>query len=100
MVNTAIKLIGTHFKSNSTIDIRECSETLWIVPQDPCATTNSIAVKTNSRGRFVSSFTLQTCPGASSTPGFSETCYVGDPTPSGVDTISLIGGASLTVTGP
>jgi hypothetical protein len=101
MVNTSIKLIGTHFKAKSTITIKECSKAEWVVTQDVCDTTNSIVVKTNGGGRFTSSFTVQTCPeGTTSPPGFSETCYIGDPTPSGVDVIDLVGAATITVTGP
>jgi hypothetical protein len=50
---------------------------------------------------FKSSFTVQTCPGSTTTsPGFSETCYIGDPSPSGIDVINLVGAAKITVTGP
>ena len=101
MVNGSTTLIGTNFKPRKSITIKECSETTWIVPQSPCDSTNSIVVKTNSHGEFTSSFTVQTCPGGTSTaPGFSETCYIGEPTPSGVDVINLVGAAKITVTGP
>jgi len=98
MVNRSIKLIGTHFKANSTITIEECSKTAWIVPQDPCDTTNSIVVTTNGSGRFTSSFTVKTCPGGKTSP--PQTCYIGDPMPSGIDVIDLVGSATITVTGP
>jgi len=100
MVNHTTKLIGTNFKSKKSITIKECSETTWIVPQDPCGT-NSIVVKTNRYGGFTSSFTVQTCPGGTNTgPSFSEKCFIGDPTPSGIDVISLVGATKITVTGP
>lgn len=101
MVNSSIKLIGTHFKSGATLTIEECSQKTWIVPQDPCDTSNAIVVRTKGGGRFSSSFTVQTCPGtATSPPGFSQGCYIGDPTPSGIDVIELVGAAAITVTGP
>jgi len=102
MVNKSIKLTGTHFKANSTITIEECSSTAWVVViQRPCDTKNLIAVKINGGGRFTSAFTVQTCPGGTtSSPGSSQTCYIGDPTPSGVDVIDLVGAVTVTVTGP
>ena len=100
MVNRATDLTGMNFKSKKSITIEECSETTWIVPQDPCGT-NSIKVKTSSHGGFMGSFTVQTCPGGTNTgPSFSEKCYIGDPTPSGIDVVSLVGAAKITVTGP
>jgi hypothetical protein len=100
MVDHSIKLIGTNFKPKRSITIEECSETTWIVPQDPCGT-NSIILKTNSQGGFTRSLTVQTCPGGSNTgPGFSEKCYIGDLRPSGIDVVSLVGAAKITVTGP
>jgi hypothetical protein len=100
MVNNTTKLVGTGFKPKKSITVKECSESTWIVPQDPCGT-NSIVVKTDSHGGFTSSFTVQTCPGGTNTgPSFSETCYIGDPTPQGIDVITLAGSAKITVTGP
>ena len=101
MVNGSTTLIGTNFKARKSITIKECSEKTWIVPQNPCASTNAIVVKTNAQGGFTSSFTVQTCPGGTtSSPGFSETCYIGDPMPSGIDVINLVAAARITVTGP
>jgi hypothetical protein len=101
MVNRSTSLVGTNFKPRKSVTIKECSETNWIVPQDPCQSSNSIVVKTNGRGAFTSSFTVQTCPGGMTTsPGFSEKCYIGDPTPSGIDVITLVGAVRVTVTGP
>jgi hypothetical protein len=101
MVNGSTTLVGTNFTPRKSITIKVCSETSWIVPQNPCDSTNSVVVKVNRQGMFKSAFTVQTCPGdTSTTPGFSETCYIGDPSPSGVDVINLVGAAKVTVTGP
>jgi hypothetical protein len=101
MVNGSTTLTGTNFKPRKSVTIKECSEKTWIVPQDPCDSTNSIVVKANGQGGFTSSFTVQTCPdGTTTPPGFSERCYIGDPTPSGIDVITLVGAARITVTGP
>jgi len=101
MVNGSTTLVGTNFTPRKSITIKECSETTWIVPQNPCDSTNSIVVKINRQGTFKSSFTVETCPGDTSTsPGSSETCYIGDPSPSGIDVINLVGAAKITVTGP
>jgi hypothetical protein len=101
MVNTATKLIGRNFKPSTTYTVKECGMTSWSVPQNPCDSTNSIVVTTNAHGGFKSAFIVQTCPsGANSSPGFSQTCYIGVPTPSGIDTIALVGAARITVTGP
>jgi hypothetical protein len=101
MVNSSTTLTGTNFKPRKSITLKECPETTWIVPQNPCDSTNSVVVKVNSQGTFKTSFTVQTCPGGTTTePGFSETCYIGDPSPSGIDTINLVGAVKITVTGP
>ena len=100
MVNTATKLIGKNFKPSTAYTVKECGKTFWIVPQDPCDSTNSIVVTTNAHGQFKSSFTVQTCPSGNSQPGFSQICYIGVPTPNGIDTITLLGAARITVTGP
>jgi len=98
MVNTKTKLVGTNFKPSTSLTIEECGQKNWIAPQDPCDSTNSIVVVTNSRGQFKSPFTVQTCPGG--TPGFAERCCIGVPTPTGVDTVTLLGAATVVVTGP
>lgn len=100
MVNTATKLTGTHFPPNSTLTIKECSQTTWIVPQNPCTTNNVIQVKTNAYGSFVHKLTAEVCPGPAVPPGFAELCYVGEPVPRGIDTITLRGAEQITVTGP
>jgi hypothetical protein len=101
MVNTATKLYGKNFAPSTTLTVKECAEKNWIVPQDPCDSTNSVTVTTNAEGQFRTKFTVQTCSsGSDVSPGFSEKCFIGVPTPSGVDTISLVGAARITVTGP
>jgi len=101
MVNGSVRLVGTHFKAGSTLELAECSQTTWIVPLHPCDTTNAVTVKTKGAGQFTTTFTVQTCPGgATGPPGFSETCYIGSPTPTGIDVIELVGSATVTVTGP
>jgi hypothetical protein len=101
MVNTTTKLTGTHFPASTKITIKECPQTLWVVPANPCDTDNSITVKTNAQGQFHAVFTVHTCPDTVATPpGTSQTCYIGDPHPSGIDTITLEGAVKITVTGP
>jgi hypothetical protein len=102
MVNTDTHLVGTGWPADKTLHISECSQRSWIVPQNPCATSNMISVTTNASGDFKTTLTAAVCPGASGSDsfGFSETCYVGVPHPVGVDTIKLVGAAKITVTGP
>jgi hypothetical protein len=102
MVNTTVKLIGTGFKPHATLDLMECGSTNWIVPQDPC-NTSTITVTTNGRGHFVQTFEATLCPRSSSGGGHpvtEERCYVGDPSPSGIDTINLVGHVKIIVTYP
>ena len=101
MVNTATNLVGKNFAPSTTYTVKECGSKNWIVPQNPCDSTNSIVVTTNRHGQFKSSFTAQTCPsGGDSSPGFAQKCFIGIPTPSGVDTMNLVGAVRITVTGP
>jgi len=101
MVNKTTKLTGTHFKANQTITIKECSQQTWIAPQNPCDTKNPITVTTNAKGQFKGTLTVHTCPGVTPvTPGFVETCYIGAPVGTGIDTLNLLGAVAITVTGP
>jgi hypothetical protein len=101
MVNTTTKLTGTHFPASTKITIEECAQSTWVVMSNPCDTDNSIKVKTNTKGQFHAVFTVHTCPDTvAAPPGFSQTCYIGDPHPSGIDTITLLGAVKITVTGP
>lgn len=97
MVNSATKLTGSNFPASTRITIKECSSTSWYVLANPCV--SAIKVKTNASGGFKTSMTIHGCPGSSGT-GTSETCYVGEPTPYGVDTMTLTGAAKITVTVP
>jgi hypothetical protein len=101
MVNHPIKLVGTGFVPRSTLTIKECSRTSWVVNQNPCAN-NAITVATNSNGTFRGTITAVLCPKIPGrlTPRPAETCYVGEPVPRGVDGIRLLGAAQITVTYP
>jgi hypothetical protein len=101
MVNTHMKVTGKNFPALAKVTIEECPRSGWIVPQNPCDTTNVLHVTTNAKGRFSHLMVAQVCPGGTTTsPGFSETCYVGEPSPRGIDTVTLVGAAQITVTGP
>jgi hypothetical protein len=100
MVLRTTKLNGSSFPAKSKITIEECASTFWIAPQDPCDTTNSIQVKTNAGGHFQSVLTVHACAANNTTPGFSQTCYIGEPKGTGVDTEALVGAVAITVTGP
>ena len=102
MVNTKTTLIGRNFTPDTTIRLLECSQKTWIVPEDPCANGNAVTVATNAKGAFRTQMTAEVCPGVPSTPppGFAEHCYIGQPVPQGIDTITLVGAVRITVTGP
>lgn len=104
MVGAATKLTGTNFPADATLTIKECSQTTWIVPEDPCVTSNVISIATNSNGDFVTTMTAEVCPSPTPTPvagpGFVQNCYLGQPVPQGIDTITLVGASRITVTGP
>ena len=103
MVNTTVRLVGTGFPAHATLVIEECGSTTWVVgTQAPCDTSNTISVATNRRGRFTSPFKVELCPRPNppTPPVTRETCYVGNPQPRGIDTITLVGAAKITVTYP
>lgn len=101
MVDQDTRLTGRNFAPHATLQVTECSETSWIVPQSPCDTTNTVTVTTNAKGGFKASLEALVCPGTGgSSPGFAERCYVGVPQPFGVDQVRLLGAAAITVTGP
>ena len=103
MVNTKITLTGTGFPARTKLAIKECSSTGWVVvAQRPCDTANAISVVTDRHGRFVHAFKVQLCPRLKIGPGpvTRETCYIGNPQPRGVDTITLVGAARVIVTYP
>ena len=99
MVDTATNLIGTDFADNETFTIKECAEQTWIVPQDPCVSSNAIQVTTNASGAFEAALNVEECATPAAMPGITENCYVGEATPQGIDTITLLGAAEITVTG-
>jgi hypothetical protein len=104
MVRTATKLTGTNFPADATLTVKECSQTTWIVPETPCASSNVIRITTNSTGDFETTMTAEVCPGPTPTPvappAFVQSCYIGEPVPQGIDTITLVGASRITVTGP
>lgn len=103
MVNTKIALTGTGFAARSKLTIMECSSRGWVVvAQHPCVSNNKISVLTDARGRFTRKFKVELCPRTTtgSGPATRETCYIGNPHPEGIDTISLVGAVRVTVTYP
>jgi hypothetical protein len=103
MVNTKISLTGTGFPARTKLTIEECSRTTWVVvAQLPCDTDNAISPTTNAHGGFTGRFKVELCPRTTvgAGPVTKETCYIGRPQPRGVDTISLVGAARITVTYP
>ena len=103
MVNTTTTLTGSGFKRHKKLTIWECSARNWIVPQQICNHRNAVKVRTNSRGGFTVKFKALVCPAGSAPAaykGFSRHCFIGVPTPRGVDVVVLVGSTRITVTGP
>jgi hypothetical protein len=100
MINTKTTLTGTGFPAKTKLTIKECPNTGWIVPQNPCVKNNSISVLTDSHGKFTRQFRVELCGGKHGPEPTSQICYIGDPHPEGIDTISLLGAAKVTVTYP
>jgi hypothetical protein len=101
MINTKTVLTGTGFAPATKLVVEECSATSWIAPEDPCASSNIIHVRTTAAGNFKHSMTATICPSdGAPKPGFVQRCYVGVPHPFGVDQVRLLGATSLFVTGP
>jgi len=102
MVDKAATLTGSGFAANSSVQLQECGATMWIVPQEPCDTANEITVAVNSAGRFKASIKVLLCPRElpPTLPVTQESCYIGAPQPTGLDTVSLTGAAKITVTYP
>jgi hypothetical protein len=101
MVNSSTTLTGTGFPPSTTIALQECGKTGWIAPQSPCASSNGISVTTNAVGGFKTAFKVSLCPdGVRGREPTSEICYIGEPKPSGIDTITLLGAVKITVTYP
>lgn len=103
MVNTVVSLTGSGFAAKAKLSIMECSNRGWVVvAQHPCVSDNKISVATDAHGRFVRKFRVKLCPRSTTGTGpvTKETCYIGNPHPEGIDTMSLIGAARITVTYP
>jgi hypothetical protein len=98
MVNTYTTVTGHHFLPHQTVSLRECSQTSWIAPQNPCDTNNGRTVTANSFGTFVTRMKVEACPRLAA--GISEQCYIGVPKPTGIDTIELTPNAGIVVTFP
>lgn len=99
MVNGTVRLTGAHFPKAKSVVLDECSAPGWAVPSDPCVSTSSVTLFTTARGTFKTTYTVKLCPGGPGI-GTSETCYIGEPKPYGVDTIRLLGAVPVTVTWP
>ena len=56
MVNATTTLTGVGFPAKSKVHLEECGAALWVVPRDPCVTTNAITVTTNALGGFTTPF--------------------------------------------
>jgi len=102
MVNASTILHGSGFRPHHKLLLWECSVRTWVVPMKACNHRNAVTVRTNAVGRFTVRFTVLVCPKPQRLvpAGFSRTCYIGEPQVQGVDTVTLIGAAKITVTGP
>ncbi len=99
MVNTDTKVRGSHFTPGQTVQLVECSQSQWVVPQNPCVTNNTKTVTANRYGAFRTKMKVEACPSGSQPPGLSETCYIGVEN-FGVDNVTLQPFASIVVTFP
>jgi len=100
MVNTKTTLTGRGFPAKTKLTIAECARTSWVVTANPCVRTNKISVLTDAHGRFSHQFRVVLCGGKRGPEPTSQICYIGAPHPEGVDTITLVGAATVTVTYP
>jgi hypothetical protein len=102
MVTKTVVLTGRGFPANTLLRLQECGARSWIVPQEPCDTTNEITVMTGPRGRFTTDFEAQLCPRLipPKPPVTEETCFLGEPELTGEDTAGLLGAAKMIVTYP
>jgi hypothetical protein len=99
MVNADTTVHGSHFNPGQTVHLVECSQTMWVVPQQPCDTNNTKTVTANGRGAFKTKMKVEACPAAAQPPGLSETCYIGN-VHFGIDNGTLQPFASIVVTFP
>ena len=100
MVNTNTTLTGRHFPPTSSLRLVECSRITWVVTQKPCDTNNTVTVTTNATGHFTTPFKAELCPGGTRVGPTAVRCYIGVPTPSGKDTVTLRAAVPITVTYP
>jgi hypothetical protein len=100
MVNSKTTLTGTGFPAKTKLTIEECSASGWVVTKRPCNGANKISVVTDAHGRFSRKFKVVLCGGKRGSGPTSQICYIGSPHPEGLDTITLLGAAKITVTYP
>jgi hypothetical protein len=105
MVNTTVKVRGKGFAPNASITLAECSKTAWSLPEAPCVDGNQVTVTTNANGKFHAKMTAKLCPVGPTvvtpgTPVTQETCYIGQLTPTGIDTLALVGAAPIQISWP
>ncbi len=100
MVSSATVLTGTRFPAHARLRLRECGRRFWLVPEEPCNTSNAITIETNRYGRFKATFDVELCPEGTTGKGPTERiCYVG-PVQFGEDTGELQPAARVVVTYP
>ena len=73
MVNTIVTVTGKGFAPNSSVTLRECGRTSWLVPEEVCNTENAVTVQTGRGGRFATPFKAQVCPEGSVGKGADRT---------------------------
>ena len=100
MVNANTSLTGTGFPAKTKLTIEECATANWVVTSRPCKGAYKISVRTDAHGRFSAKFRALLCGGKRGSGPTSQICYIGNPHPQGVDTITLLGAAKITVTYP
>jgi hypothetical protein len=100
MVSSPTTVSGAGFPANSLLKLRECGRTFWLVPEEPCNTSNAITVKTDRYGHFKATFHVELCPEGKVGKGPTErTCYIGR-VQFGEDTGELQPAARISVTYP
>jgi hypothetical protein len=100
MVSSATALTGAGFVANSRLHLRECGRRFWLVPEEPCNTSNAITVETNRYGRFKATFHVELCPeGRVGKVPTERICYIGR-VQFGEDTGELQPAARIIVTYP
>ena len=100
MVNTKTTLSGTGFPAKAKLTIEECATPGWVATSRPCKGANKISVRADAHGRFSAKFRVVLCGGKRGSGPTSQICYIGNPHPQGIDTITLRGAAKVTVTYP